>query len=436
MAKQHLLMLGLVLTGSSLFAACSSDSISINAGGGDAGASEAGANSTAGKGNGEGGEAGSNAGAGGEAGAVDTTPTGPLNPQTVIVPAPAPATLNNVLVAGTDFTTSSEVASVALAGGAVTKGDVYQDGDIVTASSAGVGFVLERTNDKLHIIEKGKSTTTVDLTEAGTATAAIDNKAYVPFLSSSSIAIVDLGEGSVSRRIDLSRYDVPGDKDKSVDLAGGLYDPNQKIVYFMLQRIDRTTSVSPKFQIACSAKPSLIVGIDPATDEEVDLNGAAAGKAVELTLANPTSISINADGTALYVLNAGCYTAGKLGKQGLEVVDTSDGTTMVAYAPTSSDFLASLILTTGSEALLDTFDADGAEHWNTLDIAGGKLVGTELLNVPEAVSYDGLDLIGVSVDKNVGSVVRYAIATGLVTPISTSSWVGDYSAASATSLVE
>ena len=425
MAKQHLLMLGLVLTGSSLFAACSSDSISINGGAGEAGASDAGAGNTAGTTNGE----------GGAAGATEPAVTGPLNPQAVVVPVAAPATLHNLLVAGTDFKTT-EVVSIALDGGKVTAGDTYEDGDVVTASSAGVGFVLERTNDKLHIIEKGKSTTTIDLTEAGTATAPIDNKAYVPFLNTSAIAIVDLGDGAVSRRIDLSAYNVAGDADGSVDVAGGVYDPNQNIVYFMLGRIDRTTIKSPDFQLACSKSPGLIIGVDVATDEIVDLNGAAAGKAIELTLSNQTSLSINADGSALYVLNAGCYTDGKLGSQGLEVVDPSNGTTTVAYAPDGTDTLVSLILTTGSEALLDSFDSDGAEHWNTLDISGMKLVGAELKNVPDAVTYDGLDLLGVVVDGNVGSVVRYDIATGTSTPISASSWAGDYSSASSTALVE
>jgi len=428
MAKSHLLMLGLMLTGGSVFAACSSD-VTIhgdNTGeAGNAGASEA---SNAGA-------AGSDVGEGGDAGAPVTEVTGPLNPQTVVIPTAAPAKLNHLLVGGTNFS-ETEVVSVAVADGAIAKGDTYNDKDVIAVSSAGVGFVLERTNDKLHIIENGKSTTTIDLSAPGTATEAIDNKAYVPFLNKSAIAIVDLGDGTVSRRIDLSAYDVAGDEDKSVDVAAGIYDPNQKIAYFVLQRIDRTTIAAPDYQLACSKSPGLIVGIDVTTDKIIDLNGALAGKAVELQLANQTSLSMNADGSVLYVLNAGCYSAGKLTGQGLEVVDTTDGTSVIAYAPEGTDYLASLILTKGSEALLESFDATGVKHWSTLDIAKHELVGAELENVPDAVTYDGKDLLGVSVADNVGSVVRYSIATGTVTTISDSSWAGDYSAAGTIALVE
>ncbi|MES1178289.1 MAG: hypothetical protein ABUL62_28465 [Myxococcales bacterium] len=441
MAKSHLLVLGLILTGSSVFAACSSD-ITINGSGGagEAGASDAGAGNTAGGTSvGQGGEAGSatpsEGGEGGEGGAPVIVPTGPLDPQTVVVPAVSTAKLNHLLVGGTDFM-KTEVVSVALADGAVAKGNTYDDGDVIAVSSAGVGFVLERTNDKLHIIENGKSTTEVDLSAPGTATAAIDNKAYVPFLNTSAIAIVDLGDGTVSRRIDLSAYDVAGDGDGSVDVSAGIYDPTAEIAYFVLGRIDRKTIVAPDYRLACSKSPGLIVGIDVKTDAIVDLNGALPGKAVELQLANQTSLSINADGSALYVLNAGCYSANKLTGQGLEVVDTTDGTTTVAYAPTGTDFLSSLILTKGSEALLESFDSTGTKHWNTLDIAAGKLVGAELKGVPDAVTYDGTSLLGVSVAGNVGAVVRYAIATGTSTQISETSWAGEYSSASSTALVE
>src|SRR4051812_27408006 len=185
MTKSNLLVAGLMLTGSALFAACNSDGTIGDGLGNDAGASNAGGGNTAG---------GTSLGEGGDAGAA-VTPPGPLNPQTVVVPVEGPAKLNHLLVGGTNFSDKSEVVSVAIADGAIAKGDTYADPDAVAVSSAGVGFVLERTNDKLHIIENGKSTTTIDLTEAGTATTAIDNKAYVPFLGTSAIAIVDLGDG-------------------------------------------------------------------------------------------------------------------------------------------------------------------------------------------------------------------------------------------------
>ena len=422
MGKQHLLVLALILVGSSAFAACSSDAVVSSGGAGEAGAK---------------GEAGATGvGEGGEAGSAEPTPPAPLLPQGVVVPAAAPTASNHLLVGGTDFFSATEIVSVALDTGKVGNAETYTDGDTVAASSAGLGFALERTNDKLHVLNAGKIETTIDLREAGTDTAPVENKAYVPFLGQSSIAIVDLTAGKVSRRIDLSEYDAAIDGDKSVDIADAVYDPNQKIVYFALQRIDRSTIVDPKYQLACNGIKGLIVGIDATTDEIVDLNGAAAGKAIELTLVNQNSLSVNADGTFLYMLAAGCYEDGTLKNQGVEVVDLSDGSSTAPYAPEGTDYLAKLILIGGNNALLGSFDSLGASHWNTLDIASGMLVGEELANVPQAVTFDGTDLLGVRVDKSVGSVVRYAIATGKSTVVSKTSWVGDYSAASSSALVE
>jgi hypothetical protein len=70
-----------------------------------------------------------------------------------------------------------------------------------------------------------------------------------------------------------------------------------------------------------------------------------------------------------------------------------------------------------------------------LNIETGTL-GAEIHNVPSAVSFDGTDLLGVEASAKVGKVVRYKLATETSSVISESSWVGDYSSASATALVE
>ena len=132
MTQQHRTILGLILSGSTLFAACSSDGTASVRNFGDAGS------------------AGESNGASGAAGAPDgfVFPDA-LNPQGVIVPEAGPTTFRTVLVAGSDYLTT-EIASVTLGSGKVQPGEIYADGDTVALSSAGIGFALERTNDQVH----------------------------------------------------------------------------------------------------------------------------------------------------------------------------------------------------------------------------------------------------------------------------------------------
>jgi len=409
MAKRHLLILGLFLAGSVLASACSDTKVAPL---GDAGAT------------GEGGE-------GGEA-AYEFPPS--LNPQGAVVIGPAPATSTQLLVGASDFSSKrGEVVSITLGTGAVGDSETYEDGDVVATSSAGVGFAIERTNDKVHLLDSGKISTTFDLKDLGTDNAPVDSKAYVPLYNQSLIAILDLSEGKVSRRIDLSQYNAAGDSDHSADIAEGVYDPNSKIAYFLLQRID-TKSYDASLHLPCSKSPGLIVGIDTETDSIVDVNGAAEGKAIELKLVNPRSLSVNADGTTLYLLADGCYEGDEKLHQGVEVVDLSDGSSSVVYEATGTDYLSSMILTGGADALIESLDSSYATHWNKLEIGG--TLGAELANVPSAPSFDGKDLIGVEVTGSTGAVVRYDLAKETSKVISPTSWAGDYSFAGSTALVQ
>jgi hypothetical protein len=150
---------------------------------------------------------------------------------------------------------------------------------------------------------------------------------------------------------------------------------------------------------------------------------------------NPVTLAISADGTALTVLADGCYDGASLKNQGVEVVDLTAGTSKVAYAPTGTDFLSNLILLDGTSALLNTDDSNFTSHWFKFDLGTGTL-GDELMNVPGSPSSDGTDLLGVDITGMVGSVVRYTIATDSTTPITPTSWSGQYSSASGTALVE
>jgi hypothetical protein len=409
--------MGLLVSGAAAFSACTTDSDS-----GKTGTGEAGANGEAGATNGEAGAAGS-----GTMMFADA-----LNPQGVIVTAAQPAASTHLLVAGTDYKTSTEVASLTLATGKVDDTTVYTDGDAVATSSAGLGFVIERSNDLVHLLDGSAIKTTFDLKDLGTGkAAALADKAYVPLLQQSLITVLDLKAGTVSKRIDLSRYSDAADQDGSADIDAGVYDAKKKIAYFVLGRIDFTSFDPVTFQLPCSKTKALVVGIDATTDEVVDLNGDADGEAAELSLTNPSSISLAADGS-LVVLSAGCYTAGKLKNQGIENLDPTTGVSTTVYAPSNDDFLAKLILTGGANALLGTADATFTPHWYKLDLTAGAL-GDELMNVPDAVSFDGTDLLGVGAG---GEVIKYTLATGKDSTVAAKSWDGDYSSAASTALVK
>lgn len=424
MNKQHLSMLGLIL-GSSLAIAACSDSNSTSDGG-DAGAKgEAGGTSEAGS---TGSEAGSTSDAG-AAGAPDAPVW--LNPQDVVVIGAAPAALGHVLVGGTDYMTQSEVASIALETGDIVGAETYADSDTAIVGSAGLGFVLERTNDKVHLVEAGKIKTTFDVRDLGTDVITATNKAFVPVLNESLVVVLDLAKGTVSHRIDLSKFAAEGDKDLSADIAQGAYDAKSGIVYFLLQRID-ITSIDAGGNLPCTDTKALIVGVDAKTDELVDLNGDAEGEALELSLANPASMSLDDTGTLVTVLANGCVDGETVSRKGIEILDLSDGTTGTVYENATTDYLNKLIPLDGSNVLLSLFDATFTQHWYNLDLALGTL-GSELEGVPQAALYDGKDLIGVG---PAGSVLRYDIATQTSTTISESSWAGDYSAVSGTALVE
>ena len=441
MAKRHLLMLGLLLAGGALSSACSDakiGSIGDDAGAtGEAGsAGEAGnaGSTSAGGAAGEGGETSQ----GGEGGEPPFVFPDALNPQGVVVVGPSPATSTHLLVAASDYVAGTgEIVSVTLGSGAVGDNSTYADGDLQATSSAGLGFAIERGKDLVHLLDGGKISQTFDLKDLGTNQRAVDNKAYVPVLNQSLIVVLDLNEGTVSHRIDLNEFNAAGDSDHSADIAEGVYDPNSKIAYFVLQRID-IPSYNGGTKLPCTKTPGLIVGIDTETDEVVDLNGDSEGKAIELELVNQRSLSISSDGTTLYMLADGCFEDDQKVRSGVEVVDVTDGTTTVGYDATadyaSSDYLARLILIGGPNALLESFDENYATHWTKLEL--GHALGAEIENVPQAVSFDGTDLLGVEVDGKVGKVVRYNLATETSATVSPTSWAGDYSSASATALVQ
>jgi hypothetical protein len=452
MAKQHLI-LGLVLGGCAAAVACSSDDSASNSNGGaggsagthsaagtHAGGSASGGTSSGGSaGASEGGESGapttSEGGAGGEAGApvAVVPPPLPLDPYTVVVTSAAPGAFTHVLVTGTDYATKGEVASIKLEPPTLEDSTVYpaDAGDVVTVSSGGLAFVLQRSADKVTLVDGSKIKTVFDITDPGTNAAAdIAHKAYVPMYNKNLISVLDLAAGKVARRIDLSEFNDPKDSDGSVNITVAMYDATKKLAYFVLSRID--TGSFDTNGLPCGATKALVVGIDATTDSIVDLNGTADGKAIQLYLANPAEAQLSADGKTITVLAMGCYD-GAQDKQGIEQVHLDVASTTVAYAPTDGSFPNDLILLGGQQALLQPNYGD---KWRKLDLSTGT-IGATLDNVPLVPVFDGTDLIGVTIDSvtSAANVVRYSVATDTATTVIASPWVGKYSNAATTALV-
>lgn len=371
-----------------------------------------------------------------------------------------PAAVARLLVAGTDFATSTEIASIDLGTQAVLGRVTVSDGDAVPAASAGLGFVLERTLAKLDLlnasgdieksIDVGKtavglggtgSTNPVSVVAfPGDADASTAGRAYVFLHDVNRVAVVDLAQGSVQKSIDLASYLVSGDGDGSVDMLGAVRALGGRVI-FVLARIDRTTIAAPSFQLACPSAKALVLALDPATDTVVAPSGGDAGLTLELGLANPVDVAL--DGTKLHVLSAGCFASSDGGaqrvKHGIETVDLVTGSVSTALAPANEDYLARLLLLSSNSAVIDSFDATYAEHWFAWK-PGTASLGSELSAVPMAPSVEGAtSLLGVTVKTSdagtSAEVVRYDTATQKATLVVANPWQGSFSSAAGSALV-
>jgi hypothetical protein len=409
--KTNLLVMGAALAGCMLAASCSSDSDSPNGTAGTAGSA-------------------GTAGTGGQAGATGLP--APSNPHAVVVPQ-ASGALATLLATTADYTTKTELAAITLGASPALQGAVtVADGDAVAKSSGGLGFLLERTSNKVDLIDAGAIKTTFDLSAApvgGTPT----NKAYVGLYTGGVVAVLDLDTGKVTSHIDLNEFNDASDSDGSPDIDSAVYDPASKIAYFTLARIDLNTPTSPTFQLACPSIKALVVGIDTSTDSVVDLNGSAAGKGIELELVNATSLSFDAAGKLLVISDAGCYASSVFAKSGVEVIDLSTGTAHVAYASPNGDYLSEVIATGSGQALLHTSDSAYLEHWYQLDLDTGTL-GVELTNVPSAVSWDGSHLLGV--DATTLDITSYDPTSGMSTQLIPAPWTANLSTATSSALAK
>jgi hypothetical protein len=357
-----------------------------------------------------------------------------------------------LLVTGTDYFSSSEVAAIDVATGNLSATVAVADGDAVPVASGGRGFVLQRTNDiVLALGSDGAIDKTIPVggadggTKANpTGVAAIGTTAYVTLHDASQIAVLDLAQGSVEKSIDLAQYLAAGDADGSVDVSNPIYDPATGRVYVTLGRIDITTAWAPPYELACPSVPALILAFDATSGDAIDLNGAAAGNAVELQLANPIDVALDAEGSRLLVLAAGCFAPSEAGTSrtghGVEAFDLKTSTSSLLLVPTDASYFSRILYLGGGEALVNRFDESFGEHWHRWNTSDSAL-GAELSAVPAGPTYDGAGgLLGVAFASHDGgssaSVVRYDLASETASVIKDDPWQASFSASGGSALVK
>ena len=231
------------------------------------------------------------------------------------------STPSYALFVGTDFT-NAELSVVALHPDSVVGRLPVADEDSVPYASGAAGFVLEHTIGKVIVLDSDQpwmAKSTIDINDSpDAATAYASNphaivvttgtKAYVARYSSNVIKIVDVGSATVTGSIDLSAFMAPDDTDGLVDVQDAAYDPATQRAYFLLQRINQfEIDPPPDYVGACLASHAEIVGVDATNDTIVDLNGAAAGDAINLLGDDPAALTPDFANGRLIVAETGCY---------------------------------------------------------------------------------------------------------------------------------
>jgi hypothetical protein len=332
--------------------------------------------------------------------------------------SPEASTRSYALFAGTDFT-SAELAVVALNPDTVEGQLPLADQDSVAAASGGSGFVLERGIGDVIVLDPAQpwtAKTTIDINDSLDAAPYASNphavvlttgtKAYVARYASNLVAIVDVGSGSVTGHLDLSAYVAPDDTDGLVDVTDAAYDPGSGRAYFLLQRINQFDyGQAPDYVAACLASRAEIVGVDVTSNSIVDLNGAAAGDAIDLLGDDPIALTPDFANARILVPDTGCYQASDAGADGGPSPRTGRGVESVALATATPswlyqshvlDRLSGLIFVDGTRAFVN----QGSDWfaWNPTQTTLGGVVAS----FPEAPFYDGS-----------GRIVGVSSATGL-----------------------
>jgi hypothetical protein len=314
------------------------------------------------------------------------------------------------LFVGTDFT-SAELSVVGLRPDSVAGRLAISDQDSVPYASGGLGFVLEHTLGQTIVLDRTQpwmTTTTIDINDSPDAGSYASNprtvlvttgaKAYVARYASNLVKIVDVAAGTVTGSVDLSSFVAPDDPDGLVDVQDGAYDPSTQRAYFLLQRINQFdfSGSAPDYVSACLTSHAEIVAVDATTDAIVDLNGSAAGQAIDLLGDNPAQIVPELATGALVIADSGCYgvvdggaDGGQVPREGrgVESVALATGTPTWLYQTTDVDRLSGVVWVDATHAFVN----QGSDwfSWNPTQTT----LGASVADFPQAPLYDGTSRI-------------------------------------------
>jgi hypothetical protein len=364
-----------------------------------------------------------------------------------------------LFVSGTDycFGCSSELAAVDVARGCVRGRTVFDDNEVVPRVSDGHAFALERGNDAVALIDSAAQVShTISLDDQDGSTAHLNPhdivyakpeggsaKAYVSLYNSSQIAVLNLETFGVEKKIDLSSFRDATDSDGSSDPDVGFYDATAGRVYFVLHRTDVTTAYSEPYIVHCPPVPSLLVGIDVATDALVDLNGPDAGVGLPLSLVAPADVAVDVSGRRALLLANGCGSplpvdGGGYERvlDGVEAVNLDTLAATVLFRPNSQDFFSRVLLLGSDSTLLQSFNDVGATLWNKW-LPSSPLLGDAIAGVPDQAVVEGPDsLLGVFISGKHARVARYSVSTHVATTVVYSPWVGAFKYAASIALLK
>ena len=293
------------------------------------------------------------------------------------------------------------------------------DQDSVPSASGGTGFVLERGIGKVVVLDHAQpwtAKTTIDVNDMPDAATpyganphavvlTTGTKAYVARYASNVVSIVDVASGAVTGSLDLSAFVAPDDTDGLVDVQDAAFDPASGRAYFLLERINQFDyGQAPDYVAACLASHAEIVGVDVSTNAIVDLNGAAAGTAIDLLGDNPAELTPDFASERLIVPDTGCYQssaadAGDAGDggpaprvgRGIESVALGTGTPTWLYQTTDLDRVSGVIWVDGTHAFVNK----GSDWfaWNPTQTS----LGSDVAGFPQAPFYDGAGrIVGLS----------------------------------------
>jgi hypothetical protein len=455
--------------GSAAGASGTSGSVSSAGGGGSAGAGTAGsAGATGGAGNGGVADAGPDQNVGSDAGPEANTEAG--SETGASNDAGDSGNTNFAVFVGSDYVNGPvKIAAVdwgtkQVAGRTTVNGITY--GDALATTGGGRAFMLERSDDKLVILQKTQpwlvdKTVDLKLDDGGDGTdpfavVSTGTKAYVPLYHRNTIAIVDVTLGTVAGTIDLSAFSDPADIDGLVDVFDGAYDPVAHRAYFLLQRIPQLEEgIEPDRASHCIGVPPVIVGVDTTNDQIIDLNGDGGGTAAVLLGQNPSAFVPDIAGGRLLVVEAGCYiseggNAAEAGAdaqasvtrtgRGVEALSLSSATSSWLYVHGEPGRLSGLVWVDGTHAFLsidggkDEFYATHWFSWNPTTQAAAH--GAEVTGFPNAARYIGANqIVGLASQPVDGgssdAVVSFDVGTGTPSTLvpdvfAGSSFLGDY----------